>query len=62
MDDWFRENGMLLIAIVLATGVVAFGIDRCSEYQKLKLETNREIKMNKAEEGHKFKFGLTKEQ
>jgi hypothetical protein len=40
----------------------AYGIDKCSDVQIKRLETEQVIKTNKAEEGIKLKFGITKEQ
>lgn len=55
--DWLKENGVMLIAIACAT-VFALSATQCIRDVRL---AEADAKNVKAVEGHKFKFGVTKE-
>lgn len=60
--NWWKDNAMTLIVTGVVSLLFAFTVDRCSTYQLKRLEIEKEVKINKAEEGVKLKFGITKEQ
>jgi uncharacterized membrane protein YwzB len=62
MGSWLKENAVVLIIAFLVFCLASFWIDRSYEYGLKKLDVDQAVKMNKAEEGVKLKFGITKEQ
>jgi hypothetical protein len=51
----------IILCVVGAGLLIAHGINKCSDVQIKRLETEQVVKTNKAEEGIKLKFGITKE-
>jgi hypothetical protein len=56
--DWLRENGVAVLAILCATAV-AIAATNCMRDVRL---AEADAKNVKSVKGHKFKFGITKEQ
>ncbi len=55
MAAWLKENAILVIITLCVTGVLGFWIHNSYRLAQV----NAEVKKIQAEEGRKFKFGVT---